>query len=83
VWVEIHALTCSVPEENCENIVDGEICKLPGMASNYNGMLECLWVEGNTSAQPPVAAKCVLKVINFFFFFYIFIFLYVVFVFMQ
>jgi hypothetical protein len=70
VWVEIHeTLTCSVAEESCESIVDEEICKLPGMALNYNGMINCLWVEGNSSTQPPVFAKCVVKVRNYYFFF--------------
>jgi hypothetical protein len=63
VWVDEHeALICRTPQQTCEDIFDGETCKLPGMAYDGNGIVGCLWVEGNSSAEPVVVGKCVVNV---------------------
>jgi hypothetical protein len=54
---------CQNVETSCEYISHEIVCNTKGEAINEKGeVLDCIWVKGNSSSNPPVGARCSLKV---------------------
>jgi hypothetical protein len=76
VLVESEEPICRDIVRGCENgSINSKIsCESPGaVIDDYNKVLECLWLEGNSSSETNTNGICKLKVYYYFYYFIFFI----------